>query len=361
MDDKYKIWVKMPERTPVLISGLGEKGKGQMSLAVLNKMRASEEFEILPYGLTAEDTSSGFCDPRNNQLGLSLIRPSELEAGFGAIKRALKGRGGVAVDFSVASAILSNAQYSTRLGLLPIIGTSGGDVGKLDELARESGVHILYAPNMASAVVSVKYNLEDFAARVPLGLCFCEGSVWESHQRTKDKTSATAKDIVALLNTKLGVRISEADITKIRKPEEQLRMGVAQEFLDGQGWHSYFLRATNAEGAEQLKEFSSFLWMNMFCDTNPALKGYSPIAQKPYLAPAEAGEYPLLLYGWGSPNSDVFVSQKHTPGELTLVHNVNGRGPYADGTIFGARVQLARQARKEPARASSMVDALYKN
>ncbi len=349
----------MAEKIPVLISGLGANGKGKMAAAVAKRIVASPEFELLPYALTAQETPAEFCDLRNNPYGVTLIRPSERLTACNAITQSRGNRIGLAVDFTAPDAILPNVEYFSSLGLDSVVGTSGGDLAKLLELSQKSGTNILYAPNMAPAVVSFQYFLNEYARANPGCLGFCELGIVESHQAPKgQKTSATAKEVARIFREHLGIQFDDKEINMIRDPEVQKKLGIPENYLGGHGWHTYTIRAKSDEGAEQIDNFRVFLRDEMLFN-NPAIGDFS-YAMQPAVHPHPEEFGVLEVPGYTSGSSDVFIGMKDSvSGELILVHNVNGREPYVDGTMAGLRNQTQRRAKRLEPRLSSMLDVIF--
>ena len=346
----------MSEKIPVLISGLGENGKGQMSLAVAQRIAASSEFELFPYGLTAEDTSAEGClntPVPDLDRALILFRPSERVKHQGLLVKEARGRPVIAVDFSTPDALMSNAEFFASMGFNSVIGTSGGDLEKLAKLANGSGTNITYAPNMAPAVVSVQYAIGEYAKRFPNCLGFCEAYCHESHQEAKgSKTSATAKEIMRLFGKELGARVMGEGINRIRDKDMQRRIGVPEKYLDGHGWHTYFLVARDEKGQEQIRDFGTFLSTTLMI-RNPVVSEYFR-ENWPIVEPLNESQEPTLIPGKASFARDVFVGMNsYGPEEMRLAHHVNGRGPYVDGTFLAMKNQS-----KVPG-LSTMVDIIY--
>jgi 4-hydroxy-tetrahydrodipicolinate reductase len=80
------------------------------------------------------------------------------------------------------------------LGLPCVIGTTGFDIARIDELAREAGVACFYAPNFALGAVLMMRFAQEAAAYLP------RAEIIELHSETKkDAPSGTAKATAALL------------------------------------------------------------------------------------------------------------------------------------------------------------------
>src|SRR5919204_4275749 len=65
------------------------------------------------------------------------------------------------VDFTVPDAVEANGSAGLTLGLPCVIGTTGFDHARVDELAREPGVACFHAPNFAlGAVLMMRFARE---------------------------------------------------------------------------------------------------------------------------------------------------------------------------------------------------------
>ena len=100
------------------------------------------------------------------------------------------------VDFTVPDAVEANVSAGLTLGLPCVIGTTGFDHARVDELAREHGVACFHAPNFAlGAVLMMRFAAE--AARV-----FEQAEIVELHHDGKrDAPSGTAKATAERMGT----------------------------------------------------------------------------------------------------------------------------------------------------------------
>jgi 4-hydroxy-tetrahydrodipicolinate reductase len=98
------------------------------------------------------------------------------------------------VDFTAPNMVETNAAAGLALGLPCVIGTTGFDIARIDELAREAGVACFYAPNFALGAVLMMRFAQEAAAYLP------RAEIIELHSETKkDAPSGTAKATAALL------------------------------------------------------------------------------------------------------------------------------------------------------------------
>jgi 4-hydroxy-tetrahydrodipicolinate reductase len=98
------------------------------------------------------------------------------------------------VDFTAPNVVETNVAAGLALGLPCVIGTTGFDIARIDELAREAGVACFYAPNFALGAVLMMRFAQEAAAYLP------RAEIIELHSETKkDAPSGTAKATAALL------------------------------------------------------------------------------------------------------------------------------------------------------------------
>ena len=92
------------------------------------------------------------------------------------------------VDFSVPHAVEQNLRDALERGLPSVIGTTGFDQARVDELARERGVACFHAPNFALGAVLMMRFAKEAAAHMP------RAEIIELHNEAKrDAPSGTAK------------------------------------------------------------------------------------------------------------------------------------------------------------------------
>jgi 4-hydroxy-tetrahydrodipicolinate reductase len=110
------------------------------------------------------------------------------------------------VDFTVPDAVEANVSAGLTLGLPCVIGTTGFDQARVDELAREHGVACFHAPNFALGAVLMMRFAREAAAYMP------RAEIVELHNEAKkDAPSGTAKATAAALG-------GDAAIHSVRLP-----------------------------------------------------------------------------------------------------------------------------------------------
>jgi 4-hydroxy-tetrahydrodipicolinate reductase len=110
------------------------------------------------------------------------------------------------VDFTVPDAVEANVSAGLTLGLPCVIGTTGFDHARVDELAREHGVACFHAPNFALGAVLMMRFAREAAAHMP------RAEIVELHNEAKkDAPSGTAKATAAALG-------GDAAIHSVRLP-----------------------------------------------------------------------------------------------------------------------------------------------
>jgi 4-hydroxy-tetrahydrodipicolinate reductase len=111
----------------------------------------------------------------------------------------------VMVDFTAPEVVEANVRRALEEGVPAVVGTTGWDPGALDELARERGVQLFYAPNFAIGAVLMIQLAEQAAKHLP------RAEIVELHAETKkDAPSGTAKATAE--------RIGGAEIHSVRLP-----------------------------------------------------------------------------------------------------------------------------------------------
>jgi len=156
----------------------------------------------------------------------------------------------VCIDFTLPTAVNSNAEWYVQHGLPFVMGTTGGDREALAASVEKAGAYCVIAPNMAKQIVALQAALEGIAGEFPGSFGGYTLSVQESHQSSKVDTSGTAKAVSATLATLTGAPFSNAQIEKVRDLPAQLAGGgpshvgvspVPEEALGGHAFHTYSL------------------------------------------------------------------------------------------------------------------------
>ena len=98
------------------------------------------------------------------------------------------------IDFTVPDAVEGNVRAALERGIPGVIGTTGFDQARVDELARERGVAYFHAPNFALGAVLMMRFAHEAAAFLP------RAEIVELHNEAKkDTPSGTAKATAELV------------------------------------------------------------------------------------------------------------------------------------------------------------------
>ena len=98
------------------------------------------------------------------------------------------------VDFTVPDAVEANVEAALERGVPCVIGTTGFDQARVDELARERAIACFHAPNFALGAVLMLRFAREAAEYLP------RAEIVELHNEAKrDAPSGTAKATAALL------------------------------------------------------------------------------------------------------------------------------------------------------------------
>jgi 4-hydroxy-tetrahydrodipicolinate reductase len=109
------------------------------------------------------------------------------------------------VDFTAPEAVEPNVRAALERGIPCVIGTTGFDHGRVDDLAREASIACFHAPNFAVGAVLMMRFAEEASAYLP------RAEIIELHNEAKrDAPSGTAKATAQ--------RIGGAEIHSVRLP-----------------------------------------------------------------------------------------------------------------------------------------------
>lgn len=221
----------------VMVNGI----PGNMAQAVACHVASDDRFHLLPYSLTGPEITAveQTLDTLTVRLIQSDVRDQSIES--------IKAREGdfISVDFTHPSAVLENAEFYCRWALPFVMGTTGGDRNRLEQMLIASQISAVIAPNMAKQIVGFQAMMEYAAKNFPDLFDGYTLNIKESHQLGKADTSGTAKAMVRYFNL-LGVPFSENHIYKERNPEIQMqRWGIPKEYLGGHAWHTYTLDSSD--------------------------------------------------------------------------------------------------------------------
>jgi len=216
----------------IMVNGL----PGKMGHLISSKIIEDSRFELIPISLTGPDIAEKSVTVAD--VDIRLVPPEEHS---GTLDELNKNQGDfIIVDYTHPSAVHVNAALYCSKEIPFVMGTTGGDMEKLNSIVINSSISAVIAPNMAGEVVAMAAMFEYMSENFPGLFSGAELSIRESHQKGKADTSGTAKSMVGFFNA-LGVDFDKNDIEMIRDPEEQRRIGVPEEFLTGHGWHTYTL------------------------------------------------------------------------------------------------------------------------
>ena len=99
-----------------------------------------------------------------------------------------------AIDFTAPDAVVGNVLRALDADVPCVIGTSGADLGGVDERARERGLPVFFAPNFAIGAVLMMRLAAEAAAFLP------RAEIVELHNEAKkDAPSGTARATADLL------------------------------------------------------------------------------------------------------------------------------------------------------------------
>lgn len=99
-----------------------------------------------------------------------------------------------AIDFTAPDAVVANVLAALDAGVPCVIGTSGADLGPVDERAREKNLPVFYAPNFAIGAVLMMRFAAEAAALLP------RVEIVELHNEAKkDAPSGTARATADLI------------------------------------------------------------------------------------------------------------------------------------------------------------------
>jgi len=217
----------------IMVNGL----PGNMASNVARHALADSRFELIPQSLTGPEITE--TETIIDSVSFGLIQPQDRDQAVSAIKE--KESSFLNVDFSLPTAVNSNAEFYCKHEIPFVMGTTGGDRQLLEDTVTASSISAVIAPNMAKQIVGFQAMMEYAAKTFPDLFKGYSLEIKESHQKGKADTSGTAKAMVRYFNS-LGLSFSEENITKERDPETQKNvLGIPEEYLSGHGWHTYSL------------------------------------------------------------------------------------------------------------------------
>lgn len=322
---------------------------GLMSLEVAEHVEDTKGFKLIPESFTGPDVREIYRTV--GDVDVNLWKPNERSYVADKIKAY---KNPIHVDFTSDKTIHENLEFYCKNGFNLVMGTTGGKRQKLEERVKKSDIVALLAPNMCEQIVALQASFVDYLVKKYQGLLSgFELDIVESHQKGKQGTSGTAKAMVGYYN-QLGIDFKENQITPIREIPDQLKMDVPKEHLKGHGWHTYTLTAPNKKAFTQamLAIGSTENYMSDFFQF--AFKG------------SERKEFEkdgFLISRTYSNNKTTWIDFGFNESELKLMigHYVNGRKPYALGTLDGIRFTHDKVKAGEKGKAYSMIDVIKKS
>jgi len=217
----------------IMVNGI----PGKVAATIAEHLLKDERFELIRFSMTGPEIKA--IEHPLDSVSIKLVTPENRDAIIQRIK-ATQGPF-ITVDFTLPTAVNSNAAFYCKHLLPFVMGTTGGDRNLLEKAIHSSTISAVIAPNMVKQIVGFQAMMEYASQNFPGLFKGYSLEIKESHQKTKVDTSGTAKAMVKYFN-KLGVEFSENDIIKIRDPAVQKNeWKIPEEYLDGHGWHTYTL------------------------------------------------------------------------------------------------------------------------
>jgi 4-hydroxy-tetrahydrodipicolinate reductase len=225
------------EKIRVMINGI----PGNLATILAGHILNDQRFELLERSLTGPEIQAH--DLMIGNKSILLVRPDSHQAAIDDIRQ--ESGSFICVDFTHPSAVNANAEFYCKNNLPFVMGTTGGNRIRLEEMVRNSTIPAVIAPNMAKQIVALQAMMAYAADTFPDLFRGYTLEVNESHQEGKADTSGTARAMVESFN-RLGVDFAETEINMERNPEIQKnKWGIPAEHLKGHGWHTYTLNSTD--------------------------------------------------------------------------------------------------------------------
>jgi 4-hydroxy-tetrahydrodipicolinate reductase len=223
----------MKDKINILMAGL----PGKMATKVAEKILEQEDMSLNKFALT------GYITEEKTEIKNETIHLAKPAYHASFLERLFSGKENlILVDYSQPDVVNMNAELYCKCKIPFVMGTTGGDRKKLEEVVKNSEISAVIAPNMAKQIVGFQAMMQSAAENFPDLFKDYTLEIVESHQQGKKDTSGTAKAMVSYFS-KLGVLFPEEPIKMIRNPEEQKALGIPEEYLSGHGWHTYTLKS----------------------------------------------------------------------------------------------------------------------
>ncbi len=229
----------MKKKINILLTGFGN-----VAQVLLKHLRDDPEINVLPFVLAKMDDWDNlqWDNARKNNIGI--IYPTDDEHMQSILTNTKKDIGSfIAIDFTAPVAVIPNSTSYIKTGIPFLIGTTGGNRTLLEEMIRTSDIPAVVAPNMVSQIVMLAGMLKWAGQNYDKPLLGWTLKIKESHQAKKKDPSGTGMAFAKLL-IEMGAMIDVTDpkqFDSVRDREGSLKMNVTEEFLDGHGFHTYFL------------------------------------------------------------------------------------------------------------------------
>jgi 4-hydroxy-tetrahydrodipicolinate reductase len=220
-------------RIKVMVNGI----PGNMASILARHILADARFELLPYSLTGPEIQP--TEHKVAEVSVRLLKPDKREKAIKEI--AQKEKIFLSADYTHPSAVNANAEFYCKYRLPFVMGTTGGDRNRLEEIVRRSTNAAVISPNMAKQIVGFQAMMEYTAQNFPDLFKGYTLTIKESHQKGKADTSGTAKAMVRYFK-QMGLHFEEDQIFKVRDPEIQAtQWKIPEKYITGHGWHTYTL------------------------------------------------------------------------------------------------------------------------
>jgi 4-hydroxy-tetrahydrodipicolinate reductase len=206
---------------------------GNMATIFTKHALMEKEMELINFSITGEDTEIKEYDI--DGCSFRLIKANDTE---GINELFERNKPAIVVDYTEPQVVERNIELYCRKKVNFVMGTTGVVISRFSDQIRDSNINAVIAPNMGKQIVAIQAMMEYVANNFPNSFTGYTLEIRESHQKNKLDTSGTARAMVGYFN-KLGIKFDESDIIMYREPEEQIKLGVPQEYLNGHGWHTY--------------------------------------------------------------------------------------------------------------------------
>ena len=217
----------------VMVNGL----PGNMASIAAKHVMADERFTLILHSLTGPEITEEFHEVGHYNIKLIPPDKSSLE-----LLEIIKREGEfITIDYTHPSAVEANAEIYSKHGLPFVMGTTGGDRNRLEQIVLSSSICAVIAPNMAKQIIAFQAMMEYASDNFPDLFKEYNLRIKESHQKGKADTSGTASAMVKYFNA-MGIQFAMEDIKKERDPETQKNIwGIPENYLAGHAWQTYTL------------------------------------------------------------------------------------------------------------------------